>query len=297
MESTQGAERTSGTEVATSTHGLKSCFVITPIGDDNSSTRRATDGLIRVAIRPALEELGFHVVAAHEISNPGSITNQVIQHLLDDHLIVANLTHLNPNVMYELAVRHAKRLPVVVLAEHGTSLPFDLFGERALFYDNDMKGVEELKPRLKEAVQTAVADAQPDNPIYRVATSSVMREVVASDTETFILGQLVRIERHLSRLAQRDSLPRPVPIGPSGSRGSRTFAAYLLSSREQAEELGARLNHLGAHVTLTTEPETGLTRLAIDLPINPLDFTEILAYMSAHDLDIGGPRDAGGATT
>jgi len=169
----------------------KKCFVITPLSTSDSITRRKAEGLINAVIRPVLKELNFEVITPHEIDNPGSITHQVIENLLTVDLVIANLTELNTNVMYELAVRHAKRLPVVVLAEEGTKLPFDIATERTIFYDDDMEGSEILKPILKKAIQAANKEENPDNPIYRVITSQVIKEVSAPDNiDTYLVDKI-----------------------------------------------------------------------------------------------------------
>lgn len=198
----------------------KSCFIVTPIGDDGTVIRRSTDGLVDAVLEPLLDELGFKVHVAHRMAHAGSITTQVINHLLEDDLVIANLTGLNPNVMYELAVRHAKRLPVVTIALKGTILPFDLVTERTAFYTDDFAGTVELRVKLRSAVESAMLEDKPDNPIYRAAKSeAVMQKVEGGSIEKLILDRFDAMERLVRQ---------PVPASSMVDKASAADVALMV---------------------------------------------------------------------
>ena len=128
------------------------CFIITPIGDENSEIRRHIEGIIDAVIKPALEEW-YEIEVAHRISTPGSITKQIIEAIYNSKLVIANLTNCNPNVMYELALRHGIGKPVIMIAVEGTKLPSDIMMQRTIFYRNDALGVLELRDKLKNTAE------------------------------------------------------------------------------------------------------------------------------------------------
>lgn len=243
----------------------RTCFVVAPIGSTSSSERRATDGLLKAVVRPVTDDLGFRTVASHEIELPGSITRQVIERLLYDDLVIADLSGLNPNVMYELAVRHAARKPLVIVAVDGTVLPFDVADERTLFFADDMMGAEDLKPRLKAAIEASLEEAEPDNPIYRAARGKVIREAVETDdAQSFLLERLDAIESLLleSRRDQSIRPPRRQPIlgqlSVEGKEGLEALTPTLV------HELGRSLRNFSirsstdsdeAVMTLLLEPD------------------------------------------
>ncbi|WKV98321.1 hypothetical protein PYV50_08645 [Pseudomonas sp. H22_DOA] len=131
----------------------------------------------------------------------GSITRQVVQHLLDDDLVVANLTTLNPNVMYELAVRHCAGKPVITIAENGTSLPFDIAEERTIFFSNDMRGVVELTSALRLVVGANEEKPIVDNPVLRVREHKVLVESLdQGDANEILADRLDNIEELLTSL-------------------------------------------------------------------------------------------------
>lgn len=60
-------------------------------------------------IKPALEAAGMDVFRADEEERAGDIRTDMFQELLIADIVVADLTLDNPNVWYELGVRHALR--------------------------------------------------------------------------------------------------------------------------------------------------------------------------------------------
>ncbi|WP_231424014.1 nucleoside 2-deoxyribosyltransferase [Pedobacter sp. Leaf250] len=163
---------------------LKECFIITPIGDARSSIRDKAMGLIISVITPVLLSEGYKPVAAHNLPDSGSINHQIINKILECDLVIANLTGLNPNVMYELAIRHAARLPVITMMEKGdtSGLPFDLVDQRTIFYEDSLMGSEQAKLDLTAFVESALKVDKPNNPIYAAtAQETIFKEKDVAD--------------------------------------------------------------------------------------------------------------------
>ena len=181
------------------------CFIITPIGDDTDPIRRHIEGIIDAAIIPALGDQ-YEIVVAHKISEPGSITKQVIDKVYNSKLVIANLTNRNPNVMYELALRHATGKPAIMIAEKGTPLPSDIIMQRTIFYHNDAKGVLELRDALKKTAYEIDFEKK-GGPIVEVLgdishDADMLKKVAEKDSDSrepleYIIRRLDQIERSL----------------------------------------------------------------------------------------------------
>lgn len=112
------------------------CFVIAPIGKAGSDTRQRSDTVLQYMLKPAATECGLQARRSDEIDESGIITNQIIHHLVEDPMVIADLTERNPNVYYELAVRHATGKPFVQIIEQGEPIPFDIASVRTIEIDS-----------------------------------------------------------------------------------------------------------------------------------------------------------------
>ncbi len=61
----------------------KVCFIIGPIGDVGSEVRDHADFFAEYIVEATVNPLGYKVVRADKIADPGMITDQIIAHALD----------------------------------------------------------------------------------------------------------------------------------------------------------------------------------------------------------------------
>lgn len=156
------------------------CFVSMPF---------SLEGVYDV-IREVTNELGIQALRVDESHCAGDIPNEIRHHLRHNSFVIADLTHLNPNVMYELGFAHALGKPVIHLSQT-RPLPEFVSRSRTIFYDAKYTGLENLRSELKAAIKETLetSTGMPKTTISLRSQSSYVAFI--PDTE---LGREVRRE-------------------------------------------------------------------------------------------------------
>jgi tetratricopeptide (TPR) repeat protein len=168
------------------------CFVLMPFGKKMDAAGRVTDfdAVYRQIIAPAVVQAGLEPVRADEEKVGGTIHKPMFERLMLCHYAVADITGANPNVFYELGIRHALRpRSTVILFREGTVLPFDIVLVRGISYRTDGAGqpTETEMPIRLIAAQLMEARANPhdDSPIFQLLDDLPRWEIDHTKTDVF----------------------------------------------------------------------------------------------------------------
>lgn len=132
---------------------MRKCFVISPIGDDGSDVRKRADQVFKYIIAPVCDETGFEPIRVDKLNQPDSITQTIIDFLINSELVIADITGHNPNAFYEMGYRTSTGKPIIHLKGKTEEIPFDIAGIRAFDYDlSDLDSVAEIKSRLIKTI-------------------------------------------------------------------------------------------------------------------------------------------------
>jgi copper chaperone CopZ len=213
----------------------KTCFVIAPIGEPESKIRERSDKILRHVITPVAQECGYKPIRADDISEPGIITTQVIQHIVDDELIIADLTGQNPNVFYELAIAHAFKKPLIQIIEKGEQIPFDIASTRTIYIDHtDLDDVDKAKKEISRQIKSVEGDTpQIDTPISVAIDLQTLKQ--SEDPEKHSMADL------FTNIAELRSYLIRIEKAMNNSENSLHLAGNLILPNQLSYAVGKRI--------------------------------------------------------
>jgi hypothetical protein len=129
---------------------LRLAFVLMPFTDELTEIYNAF-------IKPTVELAEFNLVCrrADDIKSNKAIIQDIWKSICEARLVIADLSGLNPNVMYELGVAHTVGKETILIHQGGGTVkfPFDLAHIRRIEYNNDALGGAKLTRELTETLR------------------------------------------------------------------------------------------------------------------------------------------------
>jgi O-acetyl-ADP-ribose deacetylase (regulator of RNase III) len=149
----------------------RTCFVIMPFGvkRDAAGTEVDFDAVYETIIRPSAAGVGFAPLRCDEIQRAGSIHRDMFQHIAVDELAIVDITMLNPNVFYELGVRHALRPSITILVkQRDVVVPFNIQGQRLVEYPPPGEDPAQAMAAISAFIAAGGKSSEPDSPIFSI---------------------------------------------------------------------------------------------------------------------------------
>jgi hypothetical protein len=166
------------------------CFVLMPFGRKLDERGRIVDfdAVYDHLIAPAVRAADMEPIRADQEEVGGAIHKPMFERLILCEYAIADVTGANPNVYYELGIRHAVRpRSTIILFNEGQSLPFDIAQLRGLPYGLNDKG-QPAEPAKVGAVvtqrlQAARRDGADDSPLFQLIDGMPRADIDHSRTD------------------------------------------------------------------------------------------------------------------
>jgi hypothetical protein len=202
----QGIQGASGNQTKINESAVRSrhtnhCFVVMPFGR-TADEQRWYRGWYQAVIEPAVSTSGFEPILSASEDHPAAINDEIRSHLVFDPMVVVDLGGIspeespNPNVMYELGIRHAFGLPLVIMAWEGQRLPFDVSNQRAIMTRRDFMEIDPARQKLIRFIKAA-QQGRFYNPMETVGREALIETTSLVLGEDSLLGALASEVREL----------------------------------------------------------------------------------------------------
>jgi hypothetical protein len=172
--------------------GENTCFVISPIGKEGTQEHSKFKDVFEYIIKKAVKESGYElrVARADDINRTGSFIKDILENIHSSFVVIADLTGQNPNVFYELGVRHCLAPRTILIAQSLDDIPTDLREYRTIVYDTSAKGATQFQTRLSAYLEEIYKEPnRPDNPVLDRLSGVIDNRIALLERENYDLKQ------------------------------------------------------------------------------------------------------------
>ena len=249
--------------------------MIGPIGEKDSDVRKHADRVMNEIINPVVNKFGYEVIRADKYSISGQITSQIVELITNADLLIADLSFHNPNVFYELALRHITRKPFVHLIREGEKIPFDIKDIRAIKFNLDNEeSIKQAKRELREQIKNI--EEGESGVIQYLSTLLGNLEIIFHALKYFINSGLSEDNsgRKFGRKSYKDKIITNLDF--SESRGDELVLENVNANRIDASNANLSTFHIkNSIINLVDISECKVKRLVLeDSKINIMDASD-----------------------
>lgn len=115
------------------------CFVMMPISDHSDYPQGHFNRVYEHLFQPAIQAAGFKAERADDITKTDYIVVNIVSKIIEADMVLCDLSSRNPNVLYELGLRHAYQKKVLLVKDLKTERIFDVQGLRNVEYDHSLR--------------------------------------------------------------------------------------------------------------------------------------------------------------
>lgn len=282
---------------------MTNAFVIGPIGDRfaplGSDGRTRYEEALEVyekVILPACSANSVTPVRADQIAVSGEITEQVAKHLYDDELVIADVSGGNPNVMYELGLRHTRPHLTIQLGEYG-QLPFDVSVIRTIMFSRSERGLIDARNSLTHAISIGLAEGPDQITVGRIWLNAPSGAAQLESAPPIEEGERSEKESQddLDESGFLDRIHTAEESFETLTDSAETVAQTLMKLGTVVEEAGSEMTNLNAsgskpsaRMTLITQLSKQLQEVSAELSESTDKFTTSMATL---DDGVGGSLD------
>ena len=146
----------------------KRCFVIMPFSETSSTDEQKWAEIFEHIIKPAIEESGVGYECKRYGFGRANIVKDILEEINRAQVLIADLTDNNPNVLWELGVRHTLSKRTILIAQDKKFLPSDLKDYPIVLYKYKQTPaeVDKFKDDIKRKLEDIETDPEkPDSPV------------------------------------------------------------------------------------------------------------------------------------